>query len=130
MRKENENKQDRQKSTNMECADEFGKKTSTMNPTEKHRDIEIGSETRQQKENFEFGRDNYFNTNGNMNNFTNHNINDRSNSSYELDSLRDKNLEDAYEYEFADDLYATSNNLNNQRNQSDINEKGNKNQKR
>ena len=123
----NENKRNRKDVANLECADEFGKKQKQ--PVERHRDVEISSTNNQQKQNFEFGRDNYRFDNGNMTNLTNHNQNQRNNSSYELDSLRDKNLEDAYEYEIADDLYATSNNLNNQRNHSNINQKSNRNNK-
>lgn len=130
MRKENENKQQRKRDvTSVECAEEFQK--NEKHAAEKHRDIEINSGHRQRKDNFEFARDNYrFNEDGSMPYMNYHNQIQRDNSSYELDSLRDKQRENGIEYEFADDLYETSNNLNNQRNQSTINENRNKKNKK
>lgn len=122
MRKETENKEIRKKEvTSVECAEDFRKKEK--HAAEKHRDIEINSANKQRKENFEFARDNYRSQNGSMPNVNYNNLEHRDNSSYELDSLRDKNRENGIEYEFADDLYETSNNLNNQRNHSNINSK-------
>ena len=122
MKKNKENKEQRKKNvTNVECAEDFQKKEK--HAAEKHRDIEINSANKQRQENFEFGRDNYHSVLGSMPNVDYNNLERSNNSTYELDSLRDKNRENGIEYEFADDLYETSNNLNNQRNQSNINDK-------
>lgn len=133
MRKEK--KSNSKKTTvNIECANEFDKRHK--NPAESHKDIENRSKAQQSKDNFEFSRDNYRYSNGESPRIASHDLLERSNSSYQLDSLRDKNLEDAFEYEIADDLYGTSdlfniqNNKSNNRNQNNKNQNNNKNNNR
>ena len=123
-----ENKKNKKKNINVECANEFASEDRKRESLDNQ--IEQNSHLNQERMNYEFARDNYLHTNGNINNLGNQNMQNRGNSSYELDSLRDKQLEEGFEYEFGDDLYETSNNVNNQRNQSNTNDNRNTNENR